>query len=65
MENSAKRQGKRQRIEEMTEFLNEQTVDIQEYDDQLTRKLIERVTVSDNSLKIEFKSGVEIDVEIE
>ena len=49
----------------MTEFLNEQTFDIQEYDDQLTRKLIERVTVFDNSLKIEFKSGVEIDVEIE
>lgn len=61
---NVERQGKRQRIAEMMKFLSEQTYDLQEYDDQLTRKLIERVTVFDKRLSIEFKSGVEIDITI-
>lgn len=58
------RQGKRQRIKEMTEFLNEQSVEVQEYDEQLVRRLIEKVTVYDNKLTIEFKSSVEIDIAV-
>lgn len=54
--------GRKQRIAIMTDFLNEQTYELQEYDEQLTRKLIERITVFDNSLKVEFKSGVELDI---
>jgi len=48
----------------MTEFLSEQTYDLQEYDDHLTRKLIEKVTVFDGKLTVQFKSGVEIEVAI-
>jgi len=61
---NAEREGKRQRIVEMTDFLNEQLCELAEYDEQLVRRLIEKVTVSDDKLTVEFKSGVEIEVEI-
>jgi len=59
---NAEREGKRQRIAEMTDFLNEQSYELEEYDEQLVRRLIEKVTVFDSKLTVEFKSGVEIDV---
>ena len=46
----------------MEKFLNEQSTLLEEYDEQLVRRLIEKVTVFDNKLTVEFKSGVEIDV---
>jgi site-specific DNA recombinase len=61
---NAEREGRRQRIAEMTDFLNEQSCKLEEYDEQLVRRLIEKVTVFDNKLTIEFKSGVEIDLNI-
>ena len=61
---NAKHEGKRQRIAEMTTFLNKQSCDLAEYDEQLVRRLIEKVTVYDDKLTIEFKSGVEIEVEM-
>ncbi|WP_027622106.1 hypothetical protein [Acetivibrio clariflavus] len=48
----------------MTDFLNEQSYELEEYDEQLVRRLIEKVTVFDDKLTVEFKSGVEIDIEI-
>jgi len=51
---NAEREGKRQRISEMADFLNEQ----------LVRRLIEKITVHDDNLTIGFKSGVEIDINI-
>ncbi len=59
---NAEREGKRQRIAEMKRFLNEQSCELEEYDEQLVRRLIEKVTVFDDKFTIEFKSGVEIDV---
>ena len=61
---NAEREGKRERIEEMVEFLHEQSVELQEYDEQLVRRLIEKITVFDEKLAVEFKSGVELDVKI-
>ncbi|MCH5297679.1 MAG: recombinase family protein [Ruminococcus sp.] len=55
--------GKRQRIEEMKAFLEEQADLPAEYDEQLVRRLIEKVTVFDEKITVRFKSGVEIDVE--
>ena len=46
-------------------FLNEQSCELEEYDEQLVRRLIEKVTVFDDKLTVEFKSGVEIDIEIQ
>ena len=60
---NAEREGKRQRIAEMTDFLNEQSCELEEYDEQLVRRLIEKVTVFHDKFAVEFKSGVEIDVE--
>ena len=61
---NAEREGKRQRIDEMTTFFNEQSYKLVEYDEQLVRRLIEKITVFDDKLTIEFKSGVEIEVEM-
>ena len=52
----------KQWIAEMTEFLKEQSNQLKVYDEQLVRRLIEKVTVFDDKLTIEFKSGVEIDI---
>ncbi len=61
---NAEREGKRQRIMEMTESLSEQEHGLMEYDEQLIRMLIEKITVHEDRLTVEFKSGVGIDVEI-
>ena len=59
----AERDGRRQRIEEMRAFLEEQVNDPLAYDEQLVRRLVEKITVYENRLTVEFKSGLEIDVE--
>jgi len=48
----------------MTTFLNGQSCQLAEYDEQLERRFIEKVTVYDDKLTIEFKSGVDFDVEV-
>ena len=60
---SAEREGLKQRIAEMREFLETQPAEISEYDEQLVRRLIEKVTVYDGRFEVEFKSGMAMDVE--
>ena len=62
MVRNAERQSQRQRIDEMTEFLQEQTGFILDYDEQLVRRLIEKVIIFDEKVTVESKSGVEIEV---
>lgn len=50
---NAEREGKRQL-----------SCELKEYDEQLVRRLIEKITVFDNKLTAEFKSWVELDVDI-
>jgi site-specific DNA recombinase len=57
---NADRYSKRQRISEMKEFLNSQTGVISQYDDRLTRQLVERVTILEGKVTIRFRSGVEV-----
>lgn len=52
-----------ERMKEMTDFLSEQTGAITEYSESLARKLIGKVTVYDEKMLVEFKSGIEIEVE--
>lgn len=59
---NAEREGLKQRISEMQQFLAEQTQDITEYDEQLVRRLIEKITVYDEKVTVEFKSGTSLDV---
>lgn len=48
----------------MTKFLKEQKDTMQEYDEQIVRKLIEKITVYDEKVTVAFRSEMEIDVEI-
>lgn len=60
---SEERKGLQKRIAEMREFLNSQSTEVLEYDEQLVRRLIEKATVYDERFEVEFKSGMAVDVE--
>lgn len=53
-------QAKHQQMAEIREFLNSQTGVISQYDDQLVRRLVERVTVHEDKVMVEFRSGMEV-----
>lgn len=48
--------------EDMIEFLDEQAEQIVIYDEQLVRRLMEKITVYDDRFTVEFKSGTSVDV---
>ena len=51
------------RIEDLASFLDEQVEAFTEYSDALVRRLIEKITVCDETLIVEFKSGLEVEVD--
>ncbi|OOB76390.1 hypothetical protein AXF41_12425 [Clostridium haemolyticum] len=63
MAENAEREGLKQRIAEMQEFLAEQVEQIEEYDESLVRRMVEKVTVYEKKFSVEFKSGTSVDVE--
>jgi site-specific DNA recombinase len=52
----------KKRIEDMDAFLREQPAALAEFDEQLARRLIEKITVYEDKFTVEFKSGVTMDV---
>ena len=52
----------KKRIADMSTFLKKQPPILAEYDEQLVRRLIEKVTIYENKFTVEFKSGLTIDV---
>lgn len=48
----------------MATFLDEQSRDIEECDEGVIRRLIRKITVSEERFKVEFKSGIEVDVDM-
>lgn len=62
MTEKAEREGLKVRIKEMQDFLESQTDRSSEYDEQLVRKMIEKITICDEKFVIEFKSGTTLDV---
>ena len=58
------RAGMKQRLDELEAFLTEQTTEMREYDEGLVRQLIEKITVYDDHLAFEFKSGLETEVQM-
>lgn len=62
-EQIAERDGRWQRIEEMRAFLEKQVNEPLAYDEQLIQKLVEKITVYEDRLAVQFKSGFEIDLE--
>ena len=63
LSDAAARQGLRDRINDLVPFLDEQTEALTEYSETLVRRLIEKITIFDDKIKVEFKSGLEIDVD--
>jgi site-specific DNA recombinase len=53
----------KKRIYDMGDFLKGQPISSTEYDKQLVRRLIEKVTVYGDKFTVEFKSGVMVDVD--
>jgi len=53
----------KKRIADMSAFLTEQPTALIEYDEQLVRRLIEKVTIFEDKFAVEFKSGMTVDVE--
>ena len=60
----ANRAGLKQRLDELEAFLTEQTTEVTDYDEGLVRQLIEKITVYDDHLSFEFKSGLETVVQM-
>ena len=60
----AGKENMRQRIKELETVLAVINGKVEEYDDALVRKLIERITVYDDLYKVEIKSGIEIEVRL-
>ena len=58
----AEMEGVKQSIFNMKAFLNSQTAEIEEYDEQLVRRLIAKVTVFNDKFEVELKSGLSVDV---
>jgi site-specific DNA recombinase len=53
----------RKRIADMSSFLHEQPTTLTQYDEQLVRRLVEKVTVYEDKFTVEFRSGMTVDVE--
>jgi site-specific DNA recombinase len=60
---NANRDELKKRIADMSTFLKKQSTALTEYDEQLVRRLIEKVTIFEDKLTVEFKSGVLVEVE--
>lgn len=60
---NANRDELKKRMADMSTFLKKQSTLLTKYDEQLIRRLIEKVTVFEDKFTVEFKSGVAVDVE--
>ena len=56
----AEEKNEQSRLKELEEFLENHELEIERYDEDLVRKLVDKVVVYDDELKIVFKSGVEV-----
>ncbi len=59
---NANRDELKKRMTDMSAFLKKQPTVLTEYNEQLVRRLIEKVTVYEDKFTVEFKSGVTVDV---
>lgn len=58
----ADQESARLRIREIVDFLNRQTRELIEFDENLVRKIVEQVTVLKDKIAVEFKSGIEVEI---
>lgn len=58
----AENESLKERLKEMKEFLEEKEIRIDRFDDVLVRKLIESIEINGDTILVEFKSGIKIEV---
>ena len=58
--NMAEEKNEQSRLMELEEFLDNQKFEIDFYDEELVRKLLEKIVVYEEKLMITFKSGIKI-----
>ena len=51
------------KLKELEELLDNQELQIESYDEELVRKLVEKIVVYEEKLKVIFKSELEIDID--
>ena len=61
--NMAEEKNEQIRLMELEEFLDSQELEIESYDEDLVRKLVDKIVVYDEKLKVVFKSGLEVEIE--
>ena len=59
----AEEKNEQSRLKELEEFLDNQELEIESYDEELVRKLIEMIIVYDENLKVVFKSGLKVQID--
>ena len=60
--NVAEEKNEQIRLKELEEFLDNQQLEIESYDEESVRKLIDKIIVHDEMLKVIFKSGFEVEI---
>ena len=54
-----------QAVRDLQEFILAQEKEITEFDEKLVRRLVERITVSDETITVLFKSGQRVEINLE
>ena len=60
---AAERSDLQERMNDMVSFLDEMPHAITEYSDVITRRLVEKITIYDEKIVVELKSGLQMEVE--
>lgn len=59
----AEEKNSQNRLKELEDFLDHQDFEIENYDEELVRKLIEKIVIYEENLKVVFKSGLEVEID--
>lgn len=60
---AAERSDLQERMNDMISFLDEMPEALTEYSDAITRRLVEKITIYDEKIVVELKSGLQVEVE--
>ena len=60
---AAERSDLQERMNDMISFLDEMPQAISEYSDAITRRLVEKITIYDEKIVVELKSGLQMEAE--
>ena len=59
----AEEKNEQSRLMELEEFLDNQELELESYDEELVRKLVDKIVVYEEKLKVIFKSGLEVEID--